>query len=193
MIFGGCTPDAGSHHLQLDGGLSGNVIATAIYLERDLARLAEIIARAARSLDDYLATFDSEGGSTEGPSYWGFGFGNYVLAGHLVHQRTNGRVDFFADDLIRKAALFPLRTLLSPNRFANFSDCEPDITLPVPLLVFLAQHYQLDNLMRLANAQHAVNPHRNHSPLSWKLRELFWRPDPAFAQQAIPAQTRLVS
>src|SRR5512133_1906043 len=94
---------------------SGNIMATALYLERDPARVAEVIARAARSLDDYLATFDSEGGSTEGPSYWGFGFGNYVLAGHLVHQRTNGRVDFFADDLILRAALFPLRTLLSPN------------------------------------------------------------------------------
>jgi hypothetical protein len=167
---------------------SGNVIAAALYLERDLARVAEVIARGARSLDDYLATFDSEGGSTEGPSYWGFGFGNYVLAGHLVHQRTNGRVDFFADDLIRKAALFPLRTLLSPNRFTNFSDCEPDMMLPVPLLVFLAQHYQIDNLMRLANIQHAVTPHRNHSPLLWKLRELFWRPDQAFHQPVIPAQ-----
>ena len=75
-----------------------------------------------------------------------------MLAGHLLYQRTNGRIDFFADDLIRKASLFPLRTLLSPNRFANFSDCEPEITLPVPLLAFLARHYQLDDLMRLANA-----------------------------------------
>lgn len=167
---------------------SGNILATALYLERDLARLAEIIARAARSLDDYLATFDSEGGSTEGPSYWGFGFGNYVLAGHLIYQRTNGRIDFFADDLVRKAAVFPLRTLLSPNRFANFSDCEPDITLPLPLLAFLAQHYRLGDLMRLANSQHAAPPHRNHSPLPWKLRELFWRPDPAFDRPAIPAR-----
>ena len=167
---------------------SGNIIATALYLERDLSRLAEIIARGARSLDDYLATFDADGGSTEGPSYWGFGFGNYVLAGHLLHQRTNGKIDFFADDLIRKASLFPLRTLLSPNRFANFSDCEPDITLPVPLLAFLARHYQLDELMQLANAHSAVTPHRNHSPLLWKLRELFWRPDPAAGDLAIPAE-----
>ena len=77
---------------------SGNIIATAIYLERDRSRLAEVIARGARSLDDYLDTFDAEGGSTEGPAYWGFGFGNFALAGHLVHQRTNGRVDFFADE-----------------------------------------------------------------------------------------------
>jgi hypothetical protein len=167
---------------------SGNIIATAIYLERDRARLAEVIARGARSLDDYLETFDSEGGSTEGPGYWGFGFGNYVLAGHLVYQRTNGRVDFFAGDVVRKAALFPLRTMLSPNVFANFSDCDPDITLPVPLLVFLARHYRVDGLMRLANMQRAASPQRHGGELSWRLRELVWRPDPASGQGAIPAR-----
>ncbi len=167
---------------------SGNIIATAIYLERDRARLAEVIARGARSLDDYLETFDSEGGSTEGPGYWGFGFGNYVLAGHLVYQRTNGRVDFFAGDVVRRAALFPLRTMLSPNVFANFSDCDPDIALPVPLLVFLARHYWVDGLMRLANMQRAVPPQRHGGELSWRLRELVWRPDPAFDQEAIPAR-----
>jgi len=166
----------------------GNVIASAIYLERDPARLAEVIARGARSLDDYLETFDSEGGSTEGPGYWGFGFGNYVLAGHLVHQRTNGRVDFFADDVVRKIARFPLRTMLSSDTFVNFSDCDPNITLPVPLLVFLAQHYGLDDLMRLANMQRARPPRRHNGALSWKLREMVWQPDPALDQHAIPAK-----
>lgn len=167
----------------------GNVLAAAIYLERDLSRLAEIISRGARSLDDYLDTFDSEGGSTEGPGYWGFGFGNYVLAGQLIHHRTNGRVDFFADEQVRKIALFPLRTMLSPNAFVNFSDCDPDITLSVPLLVFLAQFYRLDDLMRLANAQNGTEASRDVSNnLSWKLRELFWRPVRALDQAAIPAK-----
>jgi hypothetical protein len=166
----------------------GNVIATAICLERDPSRLAEVIARGARSMDDYLETFDSEGGSTEGPGYWGFGFGNYILAAHLVHHRTNGRVDFFADDLIRKIAQFPLQTMLSPDVFVNFSDCDADITLSVPLLVLLAQHYRLDDLMRLANMQYVGAPARNNSALSWKLRDLVWRPDPALDQRAIPAK-----
>lgn len=167
---------------------SGNVIAAAIYLERDQSRLAELISRGARSLDDYLETFDSDGGSTEGPGYWSFGFGNYVLAGHLVYQRTNGRIDFFADELVRKVALFPLRTMLSPNVFVSFSDCDPDITLPVPLLTFLARHYKVNGLMRLANMQRTKPSHRNNSELSWRLRELVWQPNPTNDQQAIAAR-----
>ncbi len=170
------------------GVCTGNVIAAAVYLERDPARLAEIIARGARSLDDYLATFDSKGGSTEGPAYWGFGFGNYVLAGHLVYQRTHGRIDFFAEDIVRKIAQFPLRTMLSPNKFVNFSDCDAEIRLPVPLLVFLAQHYGMDDLMRLANMQNTGAGSYNNSALSWKLRDLIWRPDPAWDQHVVPAK-----
>ena len=165
----------------------GNVIAAAIYLERDTARLGEIIARGARSFDDYLATFDSEGGSTEGPAYWDFGFGNYILAADLVYQRTNGRVDFFSEDIVRKVAVFPLRTILSPGRFVNFSDCDASIPLAVPLLVRLARHYGLDDLMRLAN-QYVGKPQRSNSALSWKLRALVWRPDPALNQTPVPAR-----
>ncbi len=165
----------------------GNVIAAAVYLERDTARLAEIISRGAHSLADYLATFDSEGGSTEGPAYWDFGFGNYVLAAHLVHQRTNGRIDFFAEPIVRKVAVFPLRTMLSPGRFVNFSDCDDQISLSVPLLTLLAEHYALDDLMRLAN-RFSGTPQRSNAALSWKLRALAWRPDPALGEDVIPAQ-----
>ena len=51
---------------------NSNVIVTALYLESDSARLAQIVAKAARSLDEYLATFDSFGGSSEGVGYWSF-------------------------------------------------------------------------------------------------------------------------
>jgi len=78
--------------------------------------------------------------------------------------------------------------MLSPNVFANFSDCDPEISLPVPLLVFLARHYRVDDLMRLANMQRAMPPDRHGGELSWRLRELFWQPDPAFDQRAIPAR-----
>jgi hypothetical protein len=165
----------------------GNVIATAIYLEQDTARLGEIIARGARSFDDYLATFDSEGGSTEGPAYWDFGFGNYILAADLVYQRTNGRVDFFSEDIVRKVAVFPLRTVLSPGRFVNFSDCDAAISLAVPLLARLARQYGLDDLTRLAN-QYVGQPQRSNSALSWKLRALVWQPDPALNQTPVPAR-----
>ena len=44
---------------------NAGVAGAAIHLEPDAARLAEILARAARSLDDYLSTFDEDRRSTK--------------------------------------------------------------------------------------------------------------------------------
>ncbi|MAU08295.1 MAG: hypothetical protein CL607_00620 [Anaerolineaceae bacterium] len=154
---------------------NGNIVSAAILLEDNNARLAEIIARAARSLDDYLETFDADGGSTEGPGYWGYGYGNYVLMAHLVEQRTNAQLDFLGSDQIRKVSLFPARTVLSHNLFVNFSDCDMHVSLQPSLLAFLSRRCQLPQLMALARQQPIDESDRVvHEILPWGIRDLFW-------------------
>lgn len=155
---------------------NGGVVGAAIYLERDPARLAEIIARAARSLDDYMATFDQDGGSSEGPGYWSYGFGYYTILAHLVEARTDGQVSFMESDFVREVARFPLRVILSPGRFINFSDCDRSFYPPAPLLVYLSRRLKIPELMALAQAE--PEGRWREMQLTWGLRRLFWRPDP---------------
>jgi hypothetical protein len=154
---------------------NAGVVGAAIYLEPDTARLAEIIARAARSLDDYLATFDPDGGSEEGPGYWAYGFGHFVLLAHLVEQRTEGRIEFLRGEHIRKIAQFPLRSLLSPGIQVNFSDARREAVFHAGLLAFLARRLDLPPLMALAREQ-AGKPFASVMSLAWHLRNLFWHP-----------------
>ena len=98
---------------------NAGVVGAALYLEPDPARLAEMIARAARSLDDYLATFDSDGGSTEGPGYWNYGYGHYAPFAHLIEHRTQSRLNFMDEEVVRKAATYPLRTILMPGTYVD--------------------------------------------------------------------------
>ena len=151
---------------------NGGVVGAAIYMEPNPARLAEIIARAARSLDDYLASFDEDGGSSEGPGYWDFGFGYYTVLAQLLEQRTEGRINFLMGDLIRKIATYPLRTRLSPNRHLNFSDCQTRVHYSYALLAFLAGRLDLPDLAALANERPGRNRRIN---LTWSLRTLFWQ------------------
>src|SRR5690606_26549016 len=151
---------------------NANVVGAAIHLEPDVSRLAEIIARAARSLDDYLETFDIDGGSTEGPGYWSYGYGNYVVLAHLVEQRTNGRVNFLAGDQIYRISQFPARTLLSHNLFVNFSDCDRHVTITPSLLAFLARRLDLPQLMALARQQIGPTLRTMQENLIWELRNL---------------------
>ncbi|OYX04152.1 MAG: hypothetical protein B7Z15_17820, partial [Rhizobiales bacterium 32-66-8] len=69
------------------------VVGAACYLEADLDRLAGIVTRGLHSLADYLETFDSQGGSSEGPDYWSYGFGNYVVLAQLLEARSGGQID----------------------------------------------------------------------------------------------------
>jgi hypothetical protein len=161
-------------------------VGAAIYLEEDVARLAELIARAARSLDDYLDTFDSDGGSSEGPGYWSFGFGYYTILAHLVEQRTEGQISFLAAERIRKIAQYPLRTLLSPGWFVNFSDCDPDVALTTGHLAYLSRRLDIPSLMQLARAGSETQGRERE--LTWGLRNLFWRPSPEPAGRFVPAR-----
>ncbi|HID12096.1 MAG TPA: hypothetical protein EYP17_12505, partial [Candidatus Latescibacteria bacterium] len=152
---------------------NGGVAGAAVYIEEDLARLAEVLAKAARSLDDYIATFDEDGGSSEGPGYWAYGFGYYAVLADLVEARTDGRVNFLEGDFVREVARFPLRVLLSPGVFVNFSDCDRNFSPPTPLLAYLSRRLEIPELMALAR------PAGSSGGLAWMLRSLFWRPDPS--------------
>ncbi len=165
---------------------NSGIVGAAIYLEADPARLAAMIAQAARSLDDYLATFDPDGGSSEGPGYWGYGFGHYVMLAHLIAQRTGGQVDFLAGERLRKIAAYPLRTLLSQGIYVNFSDCTPDVALEPALLHYLGSRLELPDLHALAVAQQATAPHRAYS--DWGLRSLFWLPPTTIPNTYVPAR-----
>lgn len=164
---------------------NAGVVGAAIYLEPDPARLAEMIARAARSLDDFLATFDADGGSSEGPGYWTYGFGNYCVFAEQVEWRTAGKIRFMDEPIIRKAAQFPLRTLLGPGVSVNFSDCDRNVTFVPAHLTYLARRLALPDLMKFARVQPG---HRRQGELHWALRNLCWRPDPEPAGAFIPAR-----
>ena len=153
---------------------NAGVAGAAIYLEPDAGRLAEILARAARSLDDYISTFDEDGGSSEGPAYWSYGFGYFTVLAHLVGHRTGWKVDFFEGEHVRRAARFPSRTQLSPGLYVNFSDCDRRVSFIPAHLSYLSRRLDLPDLARLAREQ----PDSGEHELTWGLRNIFWRPEP---------------
>nr|WP_295884081.1 heparinase II/III family protein [uncultured Devosia sp.] len=148
------------------------VVGAACYLETDLDRLAEIITRGLHSLADYLETFDSQGGSSEGPDYWSYGFGNYVVLAHLLHVRTGGVIDLLAGALIRDIAQFPLRTMLAPGIWASFSDSDSNPNFHPGLLTHLAEQLDLPDLTGLGMRNDFTVDHFNQ--FAWPLRQFAW-------------------
>ncbi|MEO8683641.1 MAG: heparinase II/III family protein [Devosia sp.] len=148
------------------------VVGAACYFETDLDRLAEIIARGLHSLADYLETFDSQGGSSEGPDYWSYGFGNYVVLAHLLHARTGGQIDLLADPMVREVAQFPVRTVLTQGLWASFSDSDSNASFYPGLLTHLAERLDLPALTELGMRNNFEVDHFNQ--FAWPLRQFAW-------------------
>ncbi|MFN4211093.1 MAG: heparinase II/III family protein, partial [Devosia sp.] len=148
------------------------VVGAACYLETDPDRLANIITRGLHSLADYLETFDSQGGSSEGPDYWSYGFGNYVVLAQLLHVRTGGQIDLLDDPQIREIAQFPVRTVLTQGLWASFSDSDSNPTFHPGLLTHLADRLELPALTELG----MQNDFRVEvfNQFAWPLRQFAW-------------------
>lgn len=147
-------------------------VGAALYLETDMGRLAEIVTRGLHSLADYLETFDREGGSSEGPDYWTYGFGNYAVLAHLLHERTAGAIDLLGGDFIRDIAQFPLRTMLTEGVWVSFSDSDNNPSFHPGLLSLLAKHLDLPGLLGLGMQNDFGVEVFNQ--FVWPLRQFAW-------------------
>lgn len=156
-------------------------VGAALYLEDDMGRLAEIVTRGLHSLADYLETFDREGGSSEGPDYWTYGFGNYVVLAQLLHARTGGAIDLLEGEYLRDIAQFPLRTVLAPGVWVSFSDSDHNPVFHPGLLSHLAGHLDLPGLRGLGANDFAVE---QFNQFAWPLRQFAW----ALPKEAASAQ-----
>lgn len=156
-------------------------VGAALYLEEDMRRLAEIVTRGLHSLADYLETFDREGGSSEGPDYWTYGFGNYVVLAQLLHARTGGAIDLLEGEYLRDIAQFPLRTVLAPGVWVSFSDSDHNPVFHPGLLSHLAGHLDLPGLRGLGANDFAVE---HFNQFAWPLRQFAW----ALSKEAASAQ-----
>ncbi|UJW87194.1 heparinase II/III domain-containing protein [Devosia sp. SL43] len=148
------------------------VVGAACYLETDLDRLANIITRGLHSLADYLETFDSQGGSSEGPDYWSYGFGNYVVLAQLLHARTGGQIDLLDGAQIRDIAQFPVRTVLTQGVWTSFSDSDSNPSFHPGLLTHLAERLDLPALTELGMRNDFNVDHFNQ--FVWPLRQFAW-------------------
>lgn len=100
---------------------AGTVLA-ALYLEDDVDRLSKLVVKAANGLEHYVESFGRDGCSTEGLSYWNFGFGHYAMLAAALEARTAGRLSLCTPPILSEVVRFPLRIELSPGRHVPFSD-----------------------------------------------------------------------
>jgi Heparinase II/III-like protein len=163
---------------------NAGVLGAAMYLVDDAYRLAFMVEQGLASLEQYLASFDSDGGTSEGPNYWAYGFGAYTLLAHLLQWRTAGQLHLLDDPRIAEIARYPVRTLLSSGQHVTFSDSRPTVRLEPAQLAYLGGQLDIPELVQLA-ADQPVDP--GTGPFAWATRSVLWHLDATNLTRFIPS------
>ncbi|MBR2473752.1 MAG: heparinase II/III family protein [Clostridia bacterium] len=122
-------------------------VARAIMLVRPELMTEEFIQRTVTSMECYLKGFDSMGICYEGNGYWSYGFGYFVLYADMIRRFTEGRVDFFKREKVKKIACYYQKMFLSGDKGVSFADSQAELRYPIHLMHFLKNEYPDDVLV----------------------------------------------
>lgn len=101
-----------------------NVLTTALLVEENPERRAEIVKKTMRSVDQFINFFKPDGGCEEGPSYWGHAAGmldNYL---EVLKGYSHGRIDLFGEQRVKNIGLYIANAHIDSLYFVNFADAE---------------------------------------------------------------------
>lgn len=116
------------------------VLGAVLALESDAELLADMLLHAAASLPLFLCGFGADGGCSEGPEYWDYGFGRFCALEEQLRARTGGRLTLFGDErLLGAIAGYGPAMSLRDGSLVNFSDCTAGARLSPWLLCYLGQ------------------------------------------------------
>ena len=132
-------PPAGSH-----GGrrvnnwnpwICSNWLASTLLIERDEARRQRSVAKAMRTVDNFIDPYPRDGGCDEGPSYWDRAGASLFDCLALLHGATEGAIDVYDEPLVGEIGRFIYRAHIGGDAYINFADA-PAYVYPDGPLIF---------------------------------------------------------
>ena len=132
----------------------------AMLLEDRPGHRAALLAESVQNLEQFLAGFTADGGCSEGPSYWRYGFGWYVDFADALHTYTAGRLNLMAGPRLSDICRYPLACNIAPGQEMLFADATSGhLPLTIALRINKFQHLpELFSLCRL-NPDHTAEAH----------------------------------
>ena len=119
-----------------DPWINSNILTVAALTVEDLKTREAVATLAMGALDAFTATYHSDGGCDEGPSYWRVAGGALYNACLVLYDMSDGYVNIFRDPLVVNIAEYVAKAHICDNYFTNFADAPAKITI--------VDHWQLD-------------------------------------------------
>lgn len=117
---------------------AGSVGAVFLYLAEE-EEIKAAMPRLMKTISCYLCGFGDDGACVEGINYWTYGFGYFVYFAELLRRYCGD--DLFADEKVKRIALFQQKMRLKGNKTVPFSDCSDNFHHRSGLSHFLKGKY----------------------------------------------------
>lgn len=115
--------------------ICSNWLTCLLAIEDDAQRRAEDAYRLLRTLDYFIDPHPQDGGCDEGPNYWGRAAAALYENLELLYGATDGQLDVFDEDVIRRMGQFIYRAHIAGDYYLNFADASA-VVMPEALLTY---------------------------------------------------------
>ncbi len=168
------------------------LLGAALAAEDDVQLVAKLLLISKRYLPVFLDGFGEDGGCSEGPGYWQYGFGAFSFLNEQLETRTGKGLSLFDNnEHIREIANYGPRVTLANFHFVNFGDSPRDGALNPALLEYLGRRFQSDllrahayrNFQRIE--QTGINLHGQRTDLFYLLRLFLNAPTEHSAERSL--------
>lgn len=164
------------------------VLCSYLYLATDEEIDAEL-PRMMAIADNYLSGFEDDGCCTEGYAYWNYGFSFFCVFAKMLLDYTDGKINYFEKDKVRKIAMFQQNILLNDKQCLSFSDGGLSFEPYIWLSHFLKKIYpemRLPALPKECVTDYVTAPLKQGAPL----RYLLWT-DPDIKTRAMTPKSHI--
>ncbi len=122
---------------------AGSIGSACIYLmgENEKEQLKSCLERLCHSLTFYLGGFREDGACMEGIGYFTYGMTYFVGFAEQLLRYSNGKINLFANEKLRKIAEFQQKTYFSSGQTISFSDGDQQAKFRMGLTCYLAGKY----------------------------------------------------
>ena len=145
----------------------GSVAASFMLMRPDEAR--GLIPRFEKTMRNFLSGFTEDGVCLEGHGYWNYGFGYFMVYADFVRLFTDGEIDHFKNEKVKRIALAYQELYLNGTIAVTFSDSRAPFSFVESRMHYLKGEYP--NEIRLFDKSMIT---RDVSKFSSLLREAIW-------------------
>lgn len=174
-----------------------NLITVFLLMEKSPVNLHNGIKKMIYEINGIYETYPKDGGCDEGATYWGVSAGAMFEFCEQIYLATDGKINFFSDEIIQNIAKYEYRAYIGNGRFVNFADGTPHLTLPVNYIMYkYGQRIGDEKLSALATeiyntntGKDAANSFDSSTKLRRNLFDVIYEDEIANGPKLIPDET----